>query len=361
LPKYLFKTLAAPALLSPLLSAGKKDTVGGQALIEGVMMRGKEKVSWAVRRPDGETVVERFPFVSVTKRNFFCGIPVIRGVINLFESLGWGFKALSRSADIAIDETETEDGGGVNAKALSAGGEAKSADGTALSVDGGGSSPDPEASAASPKKPSAKDQFFNAMTMVAAFAISIALFIYAPMWIANRLPAVKDSPMLFNLTAGAVRIALFLLYVYLISLWSEMRRVFEYHGAEHKAIFAYEDGKPLTPDSIEPYPTVHPRCGTSFLILVAICSILLFSVIDTLYIQYFGEFVNVPHRFAVHLVLMPLVAGTSYEALKLSDRFQKFPVVGWIIKPGLWLQRITTRKPDGSQIEVAIKALEAAL
>jgi uncharacterized protein YqhQ len=106
---------------------------------------------------------------------------------------------------------------------------------------------------------------------------------------------------------------------------------------------------------------VHPRCGTSFLILVAICSILLFSVIDALYIQYFGNFINLFHRFAVHLVLIPLVAGMSYEVLKLSDKFQHLPVVGWIIAPGLWLQKITTKKPDPSQIEVAVKALEAAL
>jgi uncharacterized protein YqhQ len=182
------------------------------------------------------------------------------------------------------------------------------------------------------------------------------------MWTVSHIPAIKESPMLFNLCAGVIRITLFLVYMSLISLWSEMRRVFEYHGAEHKTIFAYEDGKALTVENVEPYTTVHPRCGTSFLILVAICSILMFSVIDTLYIQHVYDFSNnLPYRFAVHLALIPFVAGVSYEFLKLSARFQHLPVVGLLIKPGLWLQRITTRKPDGSQIEVAVKALEAAL
>jgi uncharacterized protein YqhQ len=317
--------LTAP--LAALSAADPKDTVGGPALVEGVMMRGKSKVAWAVRRTDGEAVIESFPFVSVTKRNPVCKLPVVRGVINLFESLAWGYKALSRSVDIATMDVDAKEDG------------------------------------APPKNsdPSVLDRLLSAVSTLVAFAVSVALFMYAPMWTVSRVPAINDSPMLFNLCAGAIRIALFLIYISLISLWSEMRRVFEYHGAEHKAIFAYEDGKALTVENVEPYATVHPRCGTSFLILVAICSILLFSVIDSLYIQHFGKFVNILHRFGVHLVLIPLVAGISYEFLKLSDRFQHLPVVGLLIKPGLWLQLITTRKPDGPQIETAVKALEAAL
>jgi len=313
------------------LAADKKDTVGGQALVEGVMMRGKEKVAWAVRRPDGETVVESFPFISVTKRITICKIPVVRGVINLFESLSWGYKALSRSVDISSVETE-------------AAGQSNSSD------------------KPSTPTPSFLDRVLMTLSTLVAFAVSIGLFMYAPMWTVSHVPAIKESPMLFNLSAGIIRIALFLIYMSLISLWSEMRRVFEYHGAEHKTIFAYEDGKALTVENVEPYTTVHPRCGTSFLILVAICSILLFSVIDTLYIQYVYDFRNnLPYRFAVHLALIPLVAGVSYEFLKLSARFQHWPIVGLLIKPGLWLQLITTRKPDSSQIKVAVKALEAAL
>jgi len=334
---------AATAAAATALAAGRKDTVGGQALVEGVMMRGKEKVAWAVRRPDGETVVESFPFVSVTKRVAVCKIPVIRGVINLFESLSWGYRALSRSVDIS-------------------------------SAEAGSAAPPAET-----PKPSFGERVLMTLSTLIAFAVSIGLFMYAPMWTASRIHFINDpaalfslfdgrvplnvlQSLLFNLFAGAVRIALFLLYMSLISLWSEMRRVFEYHGAEHKAIFAYEDGKELTVENVEPYTTVHPRCGTSFLILVAICSILMFSVIDTLYIYYIYDFRNnLPYRFAVHFALIPLVAGISYEFLKLSDKFQHWPVVGLLIKPGLWLQLITTRKPDSSQIKVAVKALEAAL
>jgi len=322
------RILAAPALLPALLSE-KKDTVGGQALVEGVMMRGKEKVAWAVRRPDGGITVEAHPFISITKRFAVFGIPIVRGVINLFESLSWGFKALERASEIAMPE---EDGGGKD-----------------------------ETLHDGKKKTSIADKLLFAFSMVLALAVSLGLFMYAPMWTVSRVPFINDSPMLFNISAGIIRISLFLIYISLISLWSEMRRVFEYHGAEHKTIFAYEDGKPLTVGNIDPYTTIHPRCGTSFLILVAICSILLFSIIDTLYIQYFGAFVNIFHRFLVHLVLIPLVAGTSYEFLKLSAKYQDVPIVGFVIQPGLWLQRITTRKPDPSQIEVAARALEAAL
>ncbi|MDR2592629.1 MAG: DUF1385 domain-containing protein [Chitinispirillales bacterium] len=343
------RQILTAALAAPLaaLAADRKDTVGGQALVEGVMMRSKEKVAWAVRRPDGETVVESFPFISVTKRIAVCKTPVVRGVINLFESLSWGYKALSRSVDISAAEVDASD--------------------------------KPSDSPAGAPKPSFADRVLMTLSTLVAFAISIGLFMYAPMWTASRVHFINEptalfnllggkisinvlQSLLFNLFAGTIRIALFLMYMSLISLWSEMRRVFEYHGAEHKTIFAYEDGKELTIENVEPYTTLHPRCGTSFLILVAICSILLFSVIDTLYIHYIYDFRNnLPYRFAVHLALIPLVAGVSYEFLKLSARFQHWPVVGLLVKPGLWLQRITTRKPDGSQIEVAVKALEAAL
>ncbi|GBU21166.1 hypothetical protein R80B4_01055 [Fibrobacteres bacterium R8-0-B4] len=362
---------AAPFAAS---APGKKDTVGGQALVEGVMMRGKEKVAWAVRRPDGETVVESFPFVSVTKRVAVCKLPVVRGVINLFESLSWGYKALSRSVDISTVEDEAA---GQNlCKPISPDSdviagltrnpdELQEITGQARNDDDQNKRSHKKSDSLLPAnvpKPSFLDRVMMTLSTLIAFAVSILLFMYAPMWTVSHVPAIKESPMLFNLSAGVIRIALFLIYMSLISLWSEMRRVFEYHGAEHKTIFAYEAGKALTIENVEPYTTVHPRCGTSFLILVAICSILLFSVIDTLFIQYIYDFRNnLPCRFAVHVALIPFVAGVSYEFLKLSDRFQHWPIVGLLIKPGLWLQLITTRKPDSSQIKVAVKALEAAL
>lgn len=318
-----------PAIV--LTSFSAKSKVGGQAIIEGVMMRGKEKVAWSVRRGDGSVITEDFPFVSLCKTKPHFAVPVIRGAINLFESFKLGYKALGRSADIAAEDEEA----------------AKLKEKNAMT--------------AAKKENSAKDKLFFAVNMLFALAISVGLFMYAPMWTVNRVEFIRESPLLFNLSAGTIRILLFLTYLAAISLWKEMRRIFEYHGAEHKAIFTYEDGKELTLENMANYPTVHPRCGTSFLILVAISSILLFTVIDALYIQYFGQFVNVAHRLAVHLLLIPLVSGFSYEMLKLSDRYQNFPIVGLLIKPGLWLQKITTRTPDNTQLEVASTALKAAL
>ena len=327
--KYMIRFLAMPAVILLSISA-KKDKVGGQAIIEGVMMRGKEKVAWAVRRSNGEVVIEDAPFVSICRPKTWLAFPVIRGAINLYESFKLGYKALARSADIAAEE---EDAAKVKDKNENV-----------------------------PKKANpVLEKLFFAANMLFAIAISVGLFMYAPMWTVNRIEFIRESPLLFNLSAGIIRITLFLIYLAAISMWKEMRRVFEYHGAEHKAIFTYEDEKELTLDNMANYPTVHPRCGTSFLILVAISSILLFTVIDSLYIQYFGQFVNVAHRLAVHITLIPLVSGFSYEMLKLSDRYQRFPIIGLLIKPGLWLQKITTRAPDNTQLEVASTALKAAL
>jgi uncharacterized protein YqhQ len=183
---------------------------------------------------------------------------------------------------------------------------------------------------------------------------------YSPMWLLSRfLPA--DSSLLFNIFAGIIRIILFLAYLVLISQWKEMRRVFEYHGAEHKAIFTYEDDKPLSLDNMRPYTTLHPRCGTSFLLLVALVCILLFSMIDAIFIQFIGPYPSTVVRLLVHLALIPVVGGASYELLKLSDRYRRLPIVGALIMPGLWLQKITTKEPDDSQLEVAAEALKAAL
>ena len=140
-----------------------------------------------------------------------------------------------------------------------------------------------------------------------------------------------------------------------------MRRIFEYHGAEHKAIFAYEDGKELTLDNMRPYTTLHPRCGTSFLLLTGIVCILLFAIVDALFISLFGPYPSVMVRVLVHLLLVPLIAGSSYEALKLSDRYKRVPLIGALILPGLWLQKITTKPPDDRQLETASAALRAVL
>jgi uncharacterized protein YqhQ len=310
-----------------ILAAPKKNTVGGQAIIEGVMMRGKNKVSWAIRKGPMEVIVEEQEFQSVCKKYKFLGLPVIRGAVNLYESMVIGYKALSRSADIAVELEESKK---QNTKKTEK------------------------------KTNKAADQASSIFGLVLGLAISLGVFMYLPMWILSQFVP-KESALLFNTLSGVIRIIFFLTYLILISMWKDIRRVFEYHGAEHKAIFAFEDGKELTIENMRPYTTLHPRCGTSFLFLVILCCILLFSIVDALIITFIGPFPNTFIRMLVHLALVPIVSGTSYEVLKFSDKYQGLPVVNFFIKPGLWLQKITTKNPDDTQLETASLALKAAL
>jgi uncharacterized protein YqhQ len=316
---------SALAPLAALRLSAQPKKVGGQAIIEGVMMRCGTNVSWAVRNPAGALVIEHFPFVPAASKSRFWRLPVMRGAANLYESLAIGFRALSRSAEIAGTEGSVAAAGPAGAQ-----------------------------------KQKTRDTIASWLSFGFAFIASAGIFMYAPMWLLSQfVPA--DSAVLFNTLAGFVRIALFVAYLVLISLWKEIRRVFEYHGAEHKAIYAFEDGKEPTLDNMRPYTTLHPRCGTSFLLLVALLCILLFSVIDALVILYIGPYPHVAVRFALHMLLIPLVAGTSYEALKLSDRYRRLPLIGAMILPGLWLQKITTRPPDDPQLEAAAAALRAVV
>jgi uncharacterized protein YqhQ len=316
------KSILTSLIVFPLIYAEnivKKSKVGGQAIIEGVMMRSKQKISWAVRRPNGETIIERFPFISLSKQYKILSIPVIRGFINLYESLKIGYKALTRSAQIAADEPEQT----------------------------------------TPTRPEPKEKYAFFLSFLVAFAVSIGIFMYLPMLISQIF--FKNSVIEFNIMAGIIRIGLFILYLVLISLWKDIRRVFEYHGAEHKAIFTFEDDKELTLENMRPYSTHHPRCGTSFLLLVALVCIFLFSIIDALVTVFIAPYPNLLVRFFVHIALIPLVAGLSYEVLRLSDRFQHVTFVRLLILPGLWLQKITTKEPDDGQLQVAAAALKASL
>ncbi|MBD3316085.1 MAG: DUF1385 domain-containing protein [Chitinivibrionales bacterium] len=307
-------------VLGGLEAASRKTKIGGQAIIEGVMMRGKAFVSWAVRKASGDIALERHRFRSAGEKFPLLKKPVLRGVTNLFESLWLGLKALSRSAEIAAEEEEntTQKGG------------------------------------------SARDKFAGAMSMIAAFALAFGLFLYLPMKILSYFIP-QESAFLYNLLAGTIRIVFFLAYLIGISMWEDIRRVFAYHGAEHKAIHAYENGKSLTADTMRPYTTAHPRCGTSFLILVGLVCVFLFAIIDGVIIKFIGPYPNVITRTLVHLGLVPLVSGLSYEVLRFSANHPDAPIVRRLILPGLWLQRITTREPDDTQLGVAAKALEAVV
>ncbi len=283
--------------------------MGGQAVMEGVMMRGPDRVAVAVRKSDDTIVLQNRPFSSVTKKIKFLGWPLLRGAVVLIESLVLGMQALSFSGDIAVEEEKGPR-----------------------------------------EKKSVWDQVYMIFTFVLAFALGIGLFFYLPLLLTDWI-GVK-SGIGFNLVDGVIRIVFFLAYVFLISLWKDIRRVFEYHGAEHKSIYAFEEKRALTVESAKSYTTLHPRCGTSFLFIVMITSIVVFS--------FLGRPENVAERL-LRLAFIPLIGGLSYELIKLSDKASKFPLFKFFIYPGLWLQKITTNEPDEKQLEVAMVALKGAL
>jgi len=284
--------------------------VGGQAIIEGVMMRGKDVVAMAVRKPDGGIVLKCTPFKSIVKRFKVLNLPVFRGAVILIESLFLGVKALNFSGDIAMMEEN---------------GKAKRSD-------------------------SRWNDLWMGVTILFSLALGIAFFFYLPLILTDLIGV--ESGWAFNLVDGVIRLSLFLAYIYLISLWKEIRRVFEYHGAEHKSIFAHENHKPLTPAGAMPFTTLHPRCGTSFLLIVMVVSVLVFMLL--------GKPETIADRF-IRIAFVPVIGGLSYELIKLSAKAQRFALARALILPGLWLQKITTNEPDEQQLEVAMVALRCAL
>jgi uncharacterized protein YqhQ len=302
--------------------------VGGQAVIEGVMMRSDDRIATAVRIPSGEIKVRTDRFVSLTKRHKALGFPVIRGAVSFIEMLIVGIKSLNFSADIAVSEIEKEEA----AKNGQEYHEQK-------------------------RKP---NSLLLAATVVLALGVGITIFFFLPLALSTLMNIHKEA-LQFNLVAGFIRVALFILYVWGISLLGDFKRVFAYHGAEHKSIFAFESGAKLTPEDVVTYSRRHPRCGTSFILIVAIFAIFIYSISDTLFAVLHGHAPALMVRFAIHLALLPLVAGGSYELLKLSGKTRNSPITRVLIAPGLWIQNITTKEPTRDQIEVAIVALESAM
>ena len=293
--------------------------VGGQAVIEGVMMRAPRSVAIAVRRADGEIIVKKELSIPLSERFPLVKLPILRGAVALFTSLIIGIKALNFSANEAMTEDEKE-------KEKSEG------------------------------KVSGSDLSSWAMagTMTVAFGFGICLFFLFPLYLTKLLtPVIGTNNIIFNLVDGVIRVIVFLLYIWAISRMSDIQRVFQYHGAEHKSIFAFEAGDDLSVDNVRRYSRLHPRCGTSFLLIVMLVSIAVFSVIPKLWPFYL--------KAGSRVFLLPMIAGISYEFLKWSASHDSHPLVKMIITPGLALQRLTTREPDDSQLEVAISSLNAAL
>ena len=277
---------------------------GGQAVIEGVMIRGRRTVALACRKPNGDIYRYREPLRSPLVRSRMARLPFVRGVVVLWESLDYGIRMLMRSAEVQLDQEEQLGKGG------------------------------------------------NTLVMGVALVGALLLFIGVPYLATSLARAVIPSSIVLNVTEGLIRLALLVGYLIAISFLPDVRRVFAYHGAEHMTIHAFEHGDPLTPERIEPYPTAHPRCGTAFLLLVVVVSIAIFAFLPR---------VNLLVDLVVRLALVIPVASISYEALRLGAAHERSPVMRLLVAPGLLLQRITTRRPDARMIEVAVASLEEAI
>jgi uncharacterized protein YqhQ len=294
--------------------------LGGQAVLEGVMMRGPSRIATAVRRADGSIVVHAEEFVALGARYRSLAVPILRGAVGMIEMLFVGIRSLNFSADVAME--------GITGK-----------------------------KDARQKKSSTAAL---AATVAIALALGMLLFFVAPLFITTYVFDVGTEPLLFNLTAGVIRMFLFIVYLAVIAQLQDIQRLFAYHGAEHKSVFAYERGCNLTVQDAAAQSRFHPRCGTSFLLIVMLTAIVLFALTDALILALHGS-ITIWLRLAVHLPLVPFIAGFSYEILRASGRNAGSTIGRWIAAPGLWLQRITTREPDSQQLEVALTALRASL
>lgn len=316
--------------------ARKRLQVGGQAVIEGVMMRSPSCIATAVRTAGGAIVVKREPFTSLIRRYRILNIPVVRGAVAFVETFVVAVKTLSYSAEKATETPAAGEG-----STASAGGEAAAAPST------------PETPGRAPEKKAAEKGLSVLQitgTIVAAFALGFALFFYLPLFL-TELTGLTQG-VLFNLVDGIIRLVILVLYIVAITRWKEMRRIFEYHGAEHKTISAFEAEGRATLENVGAYTTLHRRCSTSFLLLVVVVSILVFMVL--------GRPTSIGDKL-VRFAFIPVIGGVSYEILKLSAMPASRRYFAPLVWPGLYLQRLTTKEPSADQLEVAIAALDACL
>ena len=295
-----------------------KPGIGGQAVMEGVMMRSPNYYATSVRNDKGNIVTQTR---KIKKYPSFFKFPFVRGVVNLIEMLIIGIKTLTWSANQISDDEDEQ-----------------------------------------------LTDFQIGLTLFVSIGFAILLFVALPYFL-STITGVKEesSPILFNLIDGIIKIMVLVIYIYSISLIKDIKRVFEYHGAEHKTVYCYEEGKPLTVKNVKKYSTKHPRCGTSFILIVLLISIFVFALIPTLMTLIFPNFMSIQYMlrrvilFVVRILFLPIVASISYELLKLSGKYSKNPFVKMISYPGILLQYITTKEPDNKQIEVAIKSMELVM
>jgi uncharacterized protein YqhQ len=287
--------------------AEQKTYYGGQAVIEGVMMRGKKSMVVAVRRPNGEIIITPQPLHSIYAGKWR-KTPFIRGVIALIESMLVGIQTLMFSANVALEEEQEKMSG-----------------------------------------------WILWATVAAALVFSVALFFLVPLFLTNFIRdhnTILQQPILFNVVDGIIRVIIFIIYLKVISMMKDIKRVFGYHGAEHKSINAYEAGVPLEVDSVRPFSTANPRCGTSFLFAVLVIAIFVFSLIGKPSLAWMA---------VSRVVLLPVIASLGYEFIYYTSRHCENPIMKILLTPGLWLQSLTTRQPDDKQLEVGIAALKKVL
>jgi uncharacterized protein YqhQ len=312
----MWRFLVAVQLL-PALESGEETLVGGQAVLEGVMMRSPHAWGIAVRKPSGEMAIHCEPLERLSEKHKWMAWPVIRGVITLGQAMTLGFRALRYSANVALDQAQ------------------------------------PESGATSTKKIEISG-WMAAVNIFISVGFFIFMYKFLPLLAATELKRVNPifgERIIFNLVDGAIRIALFLLFIWGTSLLKDIRRVYQYHGAEHKTVFAFEAGDPLQAGVVQKYSTFHPRCGTSFLMTVMIISILVYTLVPAA--SFWG-------RFLARIVLLPVIAGVSYEVIRFAAK-HRGSLFALMTAPGLWLQRITTQPPADDQVECAISALDEAM
>lgn len=286
--------------------AAKQYHYGGQAVIEGVMIRGAKYMVTVVRKPDGELVTDKQPLATLYT-GWMRSAPLLRGIIVLIESLVFGYKTLAYSANVALEEEDEKVSG-----------------------------------------------WWLWIAMIVAMAIAVGLFFLVPLFL-TTLFHIDRTSVLFNLVEGVIRLAIFLLYLRLVTLMPDIKRVFAYHGAEHKAVNGFEAGVPLEPDSIRKFSKAHIRCGGSFLFAVMVIAIIVFSLVGLTGIKAFWLLV------LSRIVLVPVIAALGYEFIHFGANHADNPIMKILLTPGLWLQSMTTREPDDEQLKVGIMALKTAV
>ncbi len=325
--------------------------IGGQAVMEGVMMRNKEKYAVAVRRGNGKIEVMEGVYHGIISSEGVYKIPLLRGVLSFIDSLVLGLKTLNYSSDIYMEDTENEEkkDGKAPEKKEAGSGEApgkEAGEGGEERQPSGGSTAE---NTAGPKKKTAKETAVTTAVMIVAVLVAVALFMVLPYFASQLFRRFIDNQHILALVEGVIRLLVFVLYIKAISSMEDIRRVFMYHGAEHKCINCIESGKELTAENVRASSREHRRCGTSFLLYVMVISILFFALIES---------PNHAVRVALRIVLIPVIAGVSYELIRLAGRSNN-ALIRALSAPGLWMQRLTTSEPDDSMIEVGIRSVEA--